>query len=58
MLTKESTTMTAEEKMLKSIRNYLIEENGEEFLKLSEEQQTELIIAVLREFIEKTKNEK
>lgn len=50
--------MTAEEKMLKSIRNYLIEENGEEFLKLSEEQQTELIIAVLREFIEKTKNEK
>lgn len=50
--------MTAEEKMLQSIRNYLIEENGEEFLKLSEEQQTELIIAILKEFIEKTKIEK
>lgn len=50
--------MRAEEKMLQSIRNYLIEENGEEFLKLSEEQQTELIIAILKEFIEKTKKEK
>ena len=50
--------MAAEEKMLKAIRDYLIEENGEKFLSLSDEQQTELIIAVLGEFIEKTKNEK
>ncbi len=50
--------MTAEEKMLKAIRDYLIEENGEEFLKLSEEQQNDLILAVIREFIEMTKSEK
>ena len=50
--------MTAEEKMLKSIRDYLIGENGEKFLNLSEEQQHDLILAILKEFIEKTKNEK
>lgn len=50
--------MTAEEKMLKAIRNYLIEENGEEFLKLTKEQQNDLILAIVREFIEMTKNEK
>lgn len=59
--------MTAEEKMLQSIRNYLIEENGEEFLELTEEEQNNLILATvhsyiektnIQDYIEKTKNEK
>ena len=57
--------MTAEEKMLQSIRNYLIEENGEDFLALTEEEQNNLILATIHSYIEKmniqnyiTKNEK
>lgn len=59
--------MTAEEKVLKAVRDYLIEENGEEFLELTEEKQNNLILATvhsyietmsIQNYIEKTKNEK
>ena len=53
MLTKESVTMTAEEKFINNIRAYLIEENGEEFLELTEEEQNNLILATIHSYIEK-----
>jgi hypothetical protein len=48
--------MTVEEKFINSIRNYLIEVNGKEFLQLSEEKQNDLIIATIQEYINKVKN--
>lgn len=45
--------MTAEEKMLKAVRDYLIEENEEEFLELTEEEQNNLILATIHSYIEK-----
>lgn len=48
--------MTAEEKFINSIRNYLIEVNGKKFLQLSEEKQNDLIIATIQEYINKVKN--
>ena len=45
--------MTAEEKFINNIRAYLIEENGEEFLELTEEEQNNLILATIHSYIEK-----
>ena len=50
--------MTAEEKLINAIREALIEKHGEEFLFLSEEDQNELILATMREYIDKLKAEK
>lgn len=50
--------MTAEEKFIYNIRAYLIEQNGEEFLQLSEEEQNDLIFVTVQEFIKKQLNEK
>lgn len=50
--------MTPEEKLIQAIREVLIEKHGEEFLLLSEEDQNELILATMREYIDKLKTEK
>lgn len=49
--------MTAEEKFIKTIRAYLIEENGEDFLQLSKEEQNNLILDTFQDFIKKMKTE-
>jgi hypothetical protein len=45
--------MTPEEKIIYHIREGLIEKHGEEFLLLSEEDQTELICGVLLELFKR-----
>lgn len=52
----ELVTMTAEEKFISTIRDYLIEETNGAFLKLSEEGQHNLIVATLQEFVKKMKH--
>ena len=47
--------MTAEEKFINTIRDYLIEETNGAFFQLSEEGQNNLIIATLQEYIKKMK---
>ena len=47
--------MTAEEKFIDSVRDYLIEETNGAFLKLSEEGQNNLILATVQSYIEKMK---
>lgn len=49
--------MTAEEKFINSIRDYLIEETNGAFLKLSEEGQNNLILATIQSYIEKMKTQ-
>jgi hypothetical protein len=50
--------MNAEEKVIHYIRRGLEDERGEEYAKLSEEQQNELILMVIREHIEQMRKEK
>lgn len=50
--------MTAEEKFINNIRAYLIEEHGEDFLQLTEDEQNDLIFVTVQEFIKKQLNEK
>ena len=50
--------MKAEEKVIHYIRMGLQEERGEQYAKLSEEQQNELILMVIREHIDQMRKEK
>lgn len=48
--------MSAEEKLIQDIRDWFIVRDGEKFLKLSENDQNNLILAVIQGYIEKEKN--
>lgn len=50
--------MNAEEKFINNIRDWFIEKDGDKFLKLSEKDQNNLILAVIKTHIDKLKNEK
>ena len=50
--------MKAQEKVTHYIRIGLEKEHGENYAKLSEEQQNEMILMVIREHIEKMRKEK
>lgn len=50
--------MSAEEKLIKDIRNWFIEKDGDNFLRLSEKDQNNLILAVIRTHVDKLKAEK
>lgn len=45
--------MTAEEKLMQTVRDYLITQKGIAFLKLSEKDQNNLILAVIQDHFEK-----
>lgn len=47
--------MTAEEKLIQAIREALIEKHGEEFINLSEEEQNELIVGTLLDYVKAEK---
>lgn len=49
--------MTAEEKFINNIRDCIIEQDGEKFLRLSEKDQENIILATIRGYIEIMKNE-
>ena len=50
--------MSPEEKLIQVIKDGLILKHGEEFLKLSDEDQAELIVQVMREYVDNIKSEK
>lgn len=50
--------MNAEEKFIESIRNWLIEKDGPNFLKLSEKDQNNIILAVIQTHINELKAQK
>lgn len=50
--------MTAEEKFINNIREWIIEQDGEKFLRLSEKDQNNIILAIIQTHIDKLKNEK
>lgn len=50
--------MTAEEKLITDIRNWFIEQDGDKFLKLSEKDQNNLILAVIQTHVDKLKTAK
>lgn len=50
--------MTPAEKLINAIREGLIEKHGANFLKLSEDQQNEMIVASMTEYIDELKSEK
>lgn len=47
--------MTAQEKIVQGIRDYLIEKDGDKFLRLSEKDQQLLIIDVIQKHIDELK---
>ena len=55
---RKSEKMKAEEKVIHYIRRGLQEEHGKNYANLSEEQQNEMILMVIREHIEKMRKEK
>ncbi len=50
--------MTVEEKLLENVRDWFIAKDGQNFLKLSEKDQNNLILAAIRGLAEKSKAEK
>lgn len=50
--------MTPQEKLYNELKNALIEKYGYDFLKLSEKDQTNLIIQALQSYSDKLKSEK
>lgn len=50
--------MSPEEKLIQVIRDGLILKHGEEFLNLSDKDQAELILQVMREYVNNIKTEK
>lgn len=50
--------MTSEEKVYNSIKNWFIEKDGYNFLKLSEDDQNNLILAVIQTHIKDLKSQK
>lgn len=48
--------MTAEERIIQDIRDILVEKHGEEFLELTEKEQTLLICDELRKCFERFRN--
>lgn len=50
--------MTAEEKLIQAIREALIEKHGEEFINLTEEEQSELIVDTMSNYVKVLKAEK
>lgn len=50
--------MTAEEKLIQAIREALIEKHGEEFINLTEEEQNELIVGTMLDYVKALKAEK
>ena len=50
--------MTAEEKHINDIRNWFIEKDGDKFLRLSEKDQNNLVLAVIRTHVDNLKAEK
>jgi hypothetical protein len=50
--------MTSEEKLFNSIREWLIEKDGSNFLKLSEKDQNNIILAVIQTHINELKSQK
>lgn len=49
---KEEININAEQRFINAIRGVLIEQHGENFLRLSEENQNELIAEAILEYIE------
>lgn len=50
--------MTAEEKLIQAIREALIEKHGEKFINLSEEDQNELIVGTMLDYVKALNAEK
>lgn len=50
--------MTAEEKLIQAIREALIEKHGEEFINLTEEEQNELIVGTMLDYVRALKADK
>jgi hypothetical protein len=48
--------MTPQEKLYNELRNYFIEKYGYEYLRLSEKDQNNLIIAAVQNYADKLKN--
>ena len=50
--------MTPEEKVYNNIKEWYIVTDGDNFLKLSDEDQNELILSMIRLYVDNLKNEK
>jgi len=50
--------MTTEKKLIQSIREALIEKHGEEFINLIEEEQNELIVGTMMDYVKRLKAQK
>ena len=50
--------MTPTEKVYNNIKEWFIITDGDNFLKLSDEQQNELIVSMIRLYVDNLKNEK
>lgn len=50
--------MTTEEKLIQTIREALIEKHGEEFINLTKEEQNELIVGTMLDYVKTLKAEK
>lgn len=50
--------MTTEEKLIQTIREALIEKHGKEFINLTEEEQNELIVGTMLDYVKTLKAKK